>query len=228
MKPEKAYIIRISDPLSQQYAQDAAESCKRIGLQYEFFDGIESLRCYDAWTATGLDIRPGSMDHRKDTQGIDKAACCSVSHALVRKRIAETQQCAVILEYDAVMLHSVDIDIPDDRIVVLGYKLIDPNAYDHKAAGPPRKVYDIEHHRGAHAYALTPNTAQKMLNELRMYGGGGPIDNRFFMKNRRGKVPLSIVDPIAALGWIRKSTIWDEACTSYGSPIGSFFKHLKQ
>lgn len=210
------------------YAQDAARSCERVGLPYEFFDGVENMRCYDAWTNTGLEIRSGSVDHRKDTQDIDKAACCSVSHALVWKRITETQSCAVVLEHDAIMLHPVEIDIPDGRIVVLGYKLTDPRLYDYDTAGPPTTVYDIEHHRGAHAYALTANTAHTLLNELKTVGGGGPIDNRFFMKNRQSRVPLAIVDPIAAMGWIRQSTIWDEACTSYGSCIKSFYKHLKR
>lgn len=44
------------------------------------------------------------MDHKKDTQGIDKAACAPVSHALVWKQITESGKCSVILEHDAIII----------------------------------------------------------------------------------------------------------------------------
>lgn len=227
MIPTKTYIIRISSPLSQQYAETCAKSCESLGIDYEFFEGVENKRSYDAWTLTGLDIKQGSLDHRKPSQDVDAAACCSVSHALVWKRVAETQQCAVILEHDALMLHKIGIDIPDGKIVVLGYKTTDPSKYDHVKAGPPKNILDVKSHHGAHAYAITPNTAEMLLDELRTCGGGGPIDNRFFMKKRWSKIPLAIVDPTPAIGWIRQSTIWESASDVRGTTIKSFTKHLK-
>jgi GR25 family glycosyltransferase involved in LPS biosynthesis len=227
MIPSKAYIIRISSAISQQYAEGCAKTCEDVGIDYDFFDGVENRRNYDAWMMSGLDIKPGSMDHRKDTWEIDAAACCSVSHALIWKRIVETQQCAIVLEHDALMLHKIDIDIPDNKIVVLGYKLVNPSRYDHIAAGPPKQIIDIPYHHGAHAYAITPGTAAMLLNELKYEGGGGPIDNRFFMKKRWSKIPLAIVDPTPAIGWIRRSTIWENADRSSQSTIRSFSKHLK-
>ena len=204
-----------------------AITCNSLGIDYEFFEGVENKRSYDAWTSTGLDIKPGSMDHRKDTQGVDAAACCSASHALVWKRIAETQQCAIILEHDSLMLHKIKLDIPDGKIVVLGYKIDDPSRYDHIKAGPPKNILDIGSHHGAHAYAITPKTAEMLLEELRVYGGGGPIDNRFFMKERWSKIPLAIMEPTPAIGWIRESTIWEKASTISGATVRSFSNHLK-
>lgn len=227
MIPSNAFIIRTSSDISHQYAETCATSCREVGINYEYFNGIENMCSYDAWTATGLDIKPGSMDHRKNTTDVDPSACCSVSHALVWKRIAESQQCAIVLEHDAIMLHEMKVDVPDGKIVVLGYKLTDPSKYDHKAAGPPRRVIDLPYHCGAHAYAITPKTATALLNELKISGGGGPIDNRFFMKRRWSKVPLAIMDPTPAIGWIRKSTIWESADTYTYSYIRSFSKHLK-
>lgn len=227
MIPTKTYIIRISSSLSQQYAETCAKSCESLSIDYEFFEGIENMRNYDAWTSTGLDIRQGSMDHRKPSQGVDAAACCSVSHALVWKRIAETQQCAVILEHDALMLHKITVNIPDGKIVALGYKTTDPSRYDHIKAGPPKNILDIGSHHGAHAYAITPKTAEMLLEELRVYGGGGPIDNRFFMKERWSKIPLAIMEPTPAIGWIRESTIWEKASTISGATVRSFSNHLK-
>lgn len=227
MIPSKAYIIRISSPKSRQYADTCAKSCESVGIDYQFFEGIENMRNYDAWTTTGLDIKPGSMNHRKQSDVIDPAACCSVSHALVWKRIVETQQCAIVLEHDALMLHKITIDIPDGKIAVLGYKLTDPSRYNHLAAGPPKQIIDLPYHHGAHAYALTPYTAAMLLDELKQEGGGGPIDNRFFMKKRWSKIPLVILDPTPAIGWIRESTIWESADVCMKSTIRSFSKHLK-
>lgn len=227
MIPTKTFIIRISSPISQQYAKICADTCTDLGIEYEFFEGVENMRSYDAWCTTGLDIKPGSMDHRKNNHGIDAVACCSVSHALIWQRIVETQQCAVILEHDALMLHKIDMDIPDGKIVVLGYKLTNPNRYDHIKAGPPKNILDIRYHHGSHAYAITPKTAEMLLNELRVYGGGGPIDNRFFMRERWSKIPIAIMEPTPAIGWIRESTIWEKSNEVCGIPIPSFFNHLK-
>lgn len=227
MIPSQAYIIRISTQLSREYADSCARSCEHVGLPYEFYDGVEGQSNYNAWMDSGLDVKPGSLDHRRNQKDIDPAACCSVSHALIWKRVAESSQCAVILEHDALMLHPIDIDIPDGKIIVLGYKLSDPKQYNHIKAGPPTTISDVYYHHGAHAYAITPKTASMLLDEIRTVGGGGPIDNRFFMRERWSKIPLMIADPTPAIGWIRESTIWPKADREIGPLIGSFERHLK-
>lgn len=227
MIPSKAYIIRISDPISQEYAATCAQSCIDNNIPYEFFEGVEGKSNYVAWLESGIKIRQGSMDHRKNCTGADPAACCSVSHALIWKRIYENDECAIILEHDALMLHPVNIDLPDNRIVVLGYKLTHTHRYNHKQAGPPKIIRDIHYHHGAHAYAITAKTAGLLLKELEERGGGGPIDNRFFLRERTTSIPLAIADPTPAIGWLRKSTIWKKACSSTGEFIDSFQRHLK-
>jgi hypothetical protein len=219
MYPEKAYIIRISDPLSQQYASEAVKSCEKIGLPYEFFDGIENQTAYDAWMMCHFPVK---MLGVYKSGKVDKAACATVSHAMVWHKIATRKEVAIVLEHDAIMLHPVTVHIPDNMIVALGYKLQDPNRYDHVKAGPPRKLIGIDGHEGAHAYALTWNTASIMLNELNTIGVNTPVDNCFFLKMRRTKVPLSIADPTPAIGWIRKSTIWKESSTLNYPFIESF------
>jgi hypothetical protein len=67
-------------------------------------------------------------------------------------------------------------------------------------------------HGGAHAYAITYVTAHMLLKELYEKGAEEAVDNRYFMRNYPelvSKVPISICDPISAMGWIRESTIWD-------------------
>jgi hypothetical protein len=224
MYPEKAYIIRISDPKSQQYAQDAARSCERIGLPYEFFDGVENKTAYDAWMQCEFPVK---MVGVYKTGKVDKAACATVSHATLWHRIVARKEVAVILEHDAIMLQPVTIDIPDGTIVTLGYKLRDPSSYDCVRAGPPQGLTSLDGHEGAHAYAITSNTAAMMMDELNTKGVSLPIDNMFFLKSRRTDIPLSIADPTPAIGWIRESTIWKESSTLNYPFIDSFARNLR-
>ena len=232
MKIDRAYIITTSSLISKQYADICESSCKKVGIPSYKFAGIEGESCYNAWSNHGLDIKQGSMDHRKAQTHIDPAACCSVSHALIWKEISTQTSASIILEHDAIMLHNIDMDIPDGAIIVLGYKLIDPTRYDHLAAGPPTTFTSIYSHHGAHGYAITPNTARMLLEELKVEGGGGPVDNRFFLRDSRSfrtKVPLKIADPIAALGWIRETTIWESVSENTDSQtIYSFHSNLRK
>lgn len=222
MIPQKAYIIRINDPISIQYANDAAASCDRVGLPFEFHEGVQGKTSYDAWTQCDFPIKKlGIYKSHK----IDKAACASVSHASVWKKIADRGETAVILEHDALMLHPMTLDISDNTIVVLGYKSETPTKYNHQKAGPPKKITPIEGHEGAHAYAITPKTAGSLLSELETIGVSLPIDNMFFLKMRKSKIPLYIADPTPAIGWIRESTIWKQSSTANYPFIDSFRKH---
>jgi hypothetical protein len=205
MKPEKAYIIVINDPRSIEYAAHAVKSCNDLGIEYQIIQGLQDLDLVQAWAHVkeGIIIR-AEMD--------DKAACASATHALVWQRIAENKECAIILEHDAVMLHKLEIDIPDNEIVCLGYKYPNITAYDHERAGPSVRLIPIGMHGGAHAYAITYVTAHMLLKELYEKGAEEAVDNRYFMRNYPelvSKVPISICDPISAMGWIRESTIWD-------------------
>jgi GR25 family glycosyltransferase involved in LPS biosynthesis len=224
MRPQKAYIIRISNEVSRRYAKDAAESCERIGLPYEFFNGIEDKTAYEAWTQCQFPVK---MLGVYKTSKVDKAACATVSHAMVWDKIASRKETAVVLEHDAVMLQPVSVDIPDDAIVTLGYKLKNPQGFNHVNAGPPTKLTSIDGHEGAHAYAITWKTATSMLTELNNLGVSLPIDNTFFLKMRKTKVPLLIADPTPAIGWVRESTIWKESSSANYSFIDSFAQNYK-
>lgn len=227
MLPQKAYIIRISSSTSQEYAKTAAESCERVGMTYEFFEGTENLSTFEAWTTSGLKYKKGGEERKKMHSAISRATCATVSHARLWKQILDRNECAVILEHDSIMLHKVEIDIPDNALVVLGYKLEDISRYDHIKAGNTKKLRDIREHEGAHAYAITAKTAAILLKELEDYGVLGVIDNTHFLKVRKTRVPLYIADPTPVIGWLRKSTIWDQSSSRNTYFIDSFNKNLK-
>lgn len=215
----RAYIIRITNPISVCYAKIAADSCDAIGLQWEYVQGLEQMMSVDAWKATGLDIktikRIGNLHN--------KAACASASHALVWKKIAESNEPGIVLEHDSLMLHSFDSSLIRDGIIhVLGYKLSDPTKYDHVSAGAPVKSTPIRAHEGAHAYCITPETAKLLIKDLETIGAIAPVDNMFFLQTRKTKLPLEILDPTPAIGWIRESTIWKESASKNYPFIESF------
>jgi FkbM family methyltransferase len=220
--PSKAYILRTSHPGSVEYAKSAAESCDRIGLQWEYFAGIENKTAAAAFD--GLKIN-GDVT--------DVAACATASHFAIWRRILENRETAIILEHDSIMLHPVRIPIPDNKIVALGYKFKNIEIYDHSRAGPPSTIVDVTRHSGAHAYAVSWKTCESLLNEIKLNGVTRAIDNFYFMRvNQPGdtesSVPLAIADPTPAICWIRESTIWSDPSTLNYELLPSFSQNIVQ
>ncbi len=227
----KAYILKINDPISNEYAKMCADSCDKVGLKWEYFRGYQNMTGRMAFEKTGIKMKFGPQNHEfiaHPTAGM-KAECCSAGHAHIWKTIAEgPDNAAIILEHDALMLQPMNLDVPDNVIVVLGYKVADPTKYDHINAGIPRELLDLTGHEGAHAYAMTKKTAQFLINEMEEKGVMGCVDNAYFIeRQRRTAIPLKIASPTPAIGWIRESTIWNKSAHRNYEFIPSFSKYYK-
>ena len=227
----KAYILKIDDPISREYAQVCAESCTKVGLPYEYFMGYQNQTGASALAQTGIKTKFANtrMEYLENPGSGHKAMCCSAGHYSIWKKIAEgPDEAAVILEHDAIMLHQITIDIPDNKIVVLGYKVQDPSRYDHVKAGPPTELIDITGHEGAHAYAMTKTTAKFLIDEIESKGIKSAVDNDYFIRGqRRTTIPLAIASPTPALGWLRESTIWGQSAARNYDFIPSFQENYK-
>lgn len=220
MKPTKAYILKINADISNQYAQHTADSCDRVGIEWEYFQG---------YTENDKILENLPVKSKVGIRVNGKGGACTAGHIHLWHKIANSDHCSIVLEHDAIMLHKPEIDIPDDVIVALGYKVTDPENYDHINAGPPIKLEKRNHHGGAHAYALTPNTAKKLINNIEKNGLKGMVDNYYFLRQRsirrsQDGVGLAIVDPICAIGWLRKSTIWSKSAVDNYKPILKSFE----
>jgi len=228
MKPSKAYIIRIDTPLSKEYAESCANSCIELGIDWEYFEGVnfqKNRNGDEMWKMVKEKIKFQTVPNLKGA-----AAAATASHFLCWHKISQANECAIILEHDALMLNKVEIEIPENMIVALGYKVTDPENYHYKRIVEEQKIEERKFHGGAHAYALTPNTAQKLLNNvITAKTAISFIDNAFFLSPRcRGTVKLGIIDPIASIGWLRESTIWKaSAVDNYDPILESFKKHYK-
>ena len=221
MKPEKAYILKIETPLSEKYATHAAQSCSDNGLPYEFFIGYtESMSMERIWKDLGLKFK-------KTPTVKGKGGAATASHIGIWKKIRDLKETAIILEHDAVLLHNPDIDIPDNHLVALGYKIKDLKKYDFRKAGPPNKLEVRKKHGGAHAYAINHVTANTLLNDLEQTGLDKMIDNSYFLRlggKIKDQTTLAITDPICAIGWVRESTIWNKAAVDNYRPILKSFE----
>jgi hypothetical protein len=224
----KAYILRIDKPLSKEYAEVCANSCDSVGLPWVYFDGFYDMTGRAAWLKTGIKMKFSEPSGKNPSSAQEKAVCCSAGHAAIWKAIAEGEDgAAIVLEHDAIMLHPMNLDIPDNVIVTLGYKLPNPSSYDHIKAGPPNQLFQIDGHEGAHAYAITKNTAKFLVEEIEDRGVLGCVDNAYFLhKQRKSKVGLMIVSPTPAIGWIRESTIWNKSSNRNSTFIRSFRDHI--
>jgi len=201
MKPRKAFILKTDHEQSTIYATAVAKSCDNIGFEWEYINWYQG-QAELAWENIGVE-KP------KRVSGNEAAQCCFSGHIHIWKRIVDLGEPAVILEHDGMMLHKIEIDIPDNMMVMLGYKLETPEKYKHIEAGPPREIIDVHGggHEGSHAYALSPDTAQKLIDHVYENGAIAAIDNRYFLKSRKVDVPIKIMSPTPAIGWIRASTI---------------------
>jgi GR25 family glycosyltransferase involved in LPS biosynthesis len=225
MIPTKAYILATKNPISVEYAKICAKSCDDIGLKWEVFEGYENMTAEQVWKNFDYTIHDKKM--------YDANAACTAGHFNIWKKIAKDKECAIILEHDAIMLHKINIEIPHNKIVALGYKLTDPNLYNKEKAGQPKEITDINNLYGSHAYAITYETAESLLKELKEKGVKHDLDNYYFSRENKNSghsdIPLAITNPISTLAWIRKSTIWPESSPlNYRNTIDSFRQNLIQ
>lgn len=230
MQKTKAYILRINDPVSIEYSKTCSESCDKIGLEWEYFEGYQNMTGKMAFGKTGIRNLPVEpYQYVENPSSGHKAMCCSAGHFSIWKKIAEGEdEVGVVLEHDAIMFHPLTIQIPDNKIIVLGYKVTNPERYDSTKAGAPRELIDINGHEGAHAYAMTKNTARLLIEEIERQGIKSAVDNDYFIRGqRRTAIPLSIASPTPAIGWLRKSTIWGSSANVNYQFIPSFQENYK-
>jgi GR25 family glycosyltransferase involved in LPS biosynthesis len=225
----KAYILKIDTPISNEYAEICAKSCDNVGIQWEYFHGFQGMKGQEAWLKTGIKMKFSEPRGKDPNTDGERAECCSAGHGAIWKAIAEgSDEAAIILEHDAVMLHPMPLDIPDDVIVALGYKLKDPSKYNHVKAGGPKELIEIKGHEGAHAYAITRNTAKMLIEEIEERGVLAAVDNAYFLpRERKTKMGLMIASPTPSIGWLRESTIWKKAATRNAPFIQSFRDYLE-
>lgn len=204
----KAFILRINTPKSTQYSERCADSCKKYNVPYEFFEGPYKLSMAEMEQKTGWKFTPNVKPETIGEFG------CTVGHFEIWKQIAkmDPQQAIAIFEHDAVVKQYLGkIQVQPGIITKLGYRI--RNEDDYNLEFTPSKHMPIEEcqlaFQGTHAYAITPETAQLLLDNLSNYQFiPQPIDGIISINNHF-MLPRTIITPppvVAVVGDVESFT----------------------
>jgi GR25 family glycosyltransferase involved in LPS biosynthesis len=184
----KTYILFIENDISLQYAQDCLNSCNQFGLRAGLFLGVKGKTNRELTRMTGYKIH---------TDQYASEYCGTVGHINIWKEIVASGETGVVLEHDAVVKADYSkLTVNDGEILFLGPRIFNREDYKFPQQYLLSPEYiDVEFYYGAHAYAITPATAQFMLdkiNEIKEILM--PIDGLLGLRNKFD-LKLKTVDP---------------------------------
>ena len=223
-KIRHAYIIYINRPESIAYANDCAKSCEQYGMPYTLWQGIDLFQT----SADNLEKETGfTWTVRNHEMG------CTASHLKLWRVIAEQPHACAILEHDAIVKHNFyNFEIPDNKLVMLGYRVLKAEDYEHP--GDETTFMDINKFEGTHGYAVTPNMAKHMIDRMsgfytKQFGGvNTTIDGILSIHDGFG-IARCVMDPppVVCVVGNRISTIQGRPAQYNACVCPGFLKGLK-
>ena len=220
-----AYIIYISREESIEYANECARSCEEHGMPYTLWKGVEQADSYKASQETGFTFK---MSNGSGEIG------CTASHLKLWRVIAEQPHACCVFEHDAIVCHNFfNIEIPDDKLVMLGYRV--GSKGDYVYPGGETSFIDIPKFEGTHSYCITPNMAKLLINKMegeytsRFGGVDTTIDGILSIQDNIG-ITKCIMDPppVVCVVGNRVSTIQGRPADYNTSPSPGFIKGLQE
>ena len=201
----KAYIITTKNafesPKVNALTQRAVDSCLQFGIEPELFDAVVPATLeeyYPGWPVRE-DYRARLLDNYRRKAGkeptkeienrmIVMQQCMTMSHYMLRKKIIENNETAIILEHDAIVLRQLDKNMPYDRHVV--------NLCSREQA--------------THGYVTNPTSAQKYNDIYEVIGFAGHDNmNRYINQFEKIKVtPYSAQNAVVGGNALNESQ-WD-------------------
>jgi predicted O-methyltransferase YrrM/GR25 family glycosyltransferase involved in LPS biosynthesis len=215
----KTYILYIDKELSRDYASECRDSAIKFNLDVIMYEGISGKQNRELTRMTGLNIR--TTDYASEY-------CGTVGHFQIWKQIAESGEVGIVLEHDAIVMGDLNkLTVEDGEILFLGPRLYDSEHYTFPVDESIDYI-DIDFYNGAHAYAITPNTAAMMLDQLdqskliQM-----PIDGLLGLKNKFN-MKLKAVDPAFAIAEVgdRNSFNFDKPDPTNRYYFDKFLKYV--
>ena len=204
MNIDRALIIALENhPVSQEYAEQCASSCKANKLPYEIITAVDKNEfnsCQEILNSMGV---PNKHNYTNTLGNV----ACHMSMVRCWKRIVEIGKPCIILEHDAIVLGDVTtVDIPDMHVVNFGFRVA--NSDDYSPPGPARELVSKERSIGVHACGLSPVTAKWLYDDIYENGIVVGVD-KWLMMQRASGLPLSICEPPQVVCHVRHSTIND-------------------
>lgn len=229
---QNVYILHIDEPRSLQYLDDCVRSCKEFpGLNVIPVQGYKGASYKDICKEFGLDIIPfyvNQMDTNGDT--LNKAFSCTAGHIKIWQMIVESGEPGVVLEHDAIVKGPLSmVDVDDDEILWLGPRI----EFEHDYKFPWGAIFDyveVDRWEGTHAYAITPKTAQHLLDCMKKFGLNDSIDGQLGMRNMFDMKFVTVNMPVVvAVVGNRESCIESHGNPGFWNAYHSelFLKHLR-
>ena len=199
MKLGKAYILYIDTEKSTEYAKECEASCVKYGVEHEMFEGFMGLTIEDLAEKTGWKIGREGIEEN-DRQYV-KEYNAALGHIEIWRKIAAGTEAGIVLEHDAIVKGDyTHLEVHDGQILHLGPRL--DYASDYEFPGRADEYLSIRRHEGAHAYALTPNTARLLLDKIEEEKRLLPTEALISVRNRYNLEFLEIDPPyvVCAIG----------------------------
>jgi hypothetical protein len=196
-----AYILCTANELSQEYAAKAAKSCEKYGLKYEMFCNISDIKSEEITERYGYKLGSYNPTYNNEYS-------CTIGHIQIWDLIAKSGEVGIVLEHDTLIVSDQihNIKPREDEILFLGPRVFSENDYSYPE-GEELEYFKIKKFQGTHAYALTPETARKIWEQIDSNKFiPQPVDGIFGINNLFKK-DLVLVDPPVAVAEIgqRKS-----------------------
>ena len=165
MTQPMVYVIAHS---SSPVVRDCVQSLHEHGWKFELFPAVDGKKLKSAdWERIGVKMSAtaGKLPKRAGAQG------CWFSHWSLWEQAVNQQQPMVILEHDAVVTAPWPDDIDVDSCIVKLY------------TEAPCKIKEGMGmwSKGAHAYTVTPQQAQQLIDRGRSFGAS-PVDKHIISK----------------------------------------------
>ena len=207
---KNTYILYINDQRSINYKDDCVKSIERFpNLNPIPVEGYKLTPYQTIQEELGINIIPYYLDRLEQGSKTDLGAlCCSAGHFKIWNMIVESGEPGVVLEHDAIVKFDYSSVKPDDGEVLWLGPRIDLE-HDYNVPTDVQYVYmDLDRFEGTHAYAVTPMTAQYLIDQFKRYGFNDSLDGQMSMRNIF-ELKMTTIDPppVVAVVGSRESCI---------------------
>lgn len=193
---KNTYILYINDERSIKYKDDCVRSISKFpNLNPIPVQGYKLTPYETIQNELGINIIPHYLEKLEQGSKTDLGAlCCSAGHFKIWNLIVESGEPGVVLEHDAIVKYDYSGMKPKDgEILWLGPRI--DLEYDYNVPENPEYVYlELDRFEGTHAYAVTPATAQYLIDQFKRYGFNDSLDGQLSMRNIF-EVKMGTIDP---------------------------------
>jgi hypothetical protein len=182
------YILYIDDPRSIAYMKECVESCAQFPainpIPVQGYHAVPVQALCDEFHIHTIPYYTKQLP--QNAAVLNRTFSCNAGHYKIWQMIADSGESGVVLEHDAIVKHdyasAMYPEVRDGEIMWLGPRVNNVTDYTYPEHIEPA-LEEVVHWEGAHAYAITANTAKYLLDCVRRDGINDAIDGQLGMRN---------------------------------------------